>query len=176
MADTAQAPAEAQKKHAHVDPAAVLIAPEDEAFVPVQTRSERPRSFEPADFGTPTGREVNWKHTPSKRIAPLFAQAEANDGVDYSFSSGEQYAAAGLKIGDAPRGEFFVPEDITAAVAWQGSAEALHIRVPRETEVAEPIVLDIRGLGADKRADAHLVLEAEPMAKAACCTCRATIG
>ena len=147
----------------HEDPARALT---DGAFVPVQTRSERPRSFEPADFGTPTGREVNWKHTPMARIAPLFTQAAANDGVSYSFSSGEEYLAPSLKIGDAPRGEFFVPEDITGALAWQGSAEAMHVRIPREAELEAPIVLDIEGQGADKRADGHIVIEAGEMSKA----------
>ena len=85
----------------HEDPARALT---DGAFVPVQTRSERPRSFEPADFGTPTGREVNWKHTPIARLTPLFTQATANDGVSYSFSSGAEYRSAGLRAGDAQIG------------------------------------------------------------------------
>ncbi|OCG73129.1 Fe-S cluster assembly protein SufD [Microbacterium sediminis] len=157
---TTQAPAEAQNEHAHRDPATVIIPPQDEVTVPVQTRSERPRSYEPADFGTPTGREVNWVHAPLKRLAPLFAPAEQNDGVSYAFTAGEQYAAAPLAIGTAPRGEVFEPEDLPAAIAWQGATEALHIRIPREEEVAEPIVLRIDGQGAERRADAHLVIEA----------------
>ncbi|WP_105565130.1 Fe-S cluster assembly protein SufD [Microbacterium halophytorum] len=166
MADTTQAPLAAQDEHAHRDPATVLIEPQDEVSIPVQTRSERPRSYEPDDFGIPTGREVNWKHTPLQRLAPLFAAGGANDGVDYEFSSGAEHLVGTLRAGEAPRGEFFVPEDLTAAIAWQGSTDAAHIRVPREAELAEPIVLDIRGLGADKRADGHIVIEAEPMSKA----------
>jgi Fe-S cluster assembly protein SufD len=129
-------------------------------FVPVQTRSERPHSFDPTDFGAPTGREVNWKHTPVAKLAALFEVAAENDGVSYSFSAGEQYLAAGLPAGSAPRGEVFLAEDVTAAVAWQGATEALHIRIPREEEVAEPILLDITGAGAERRADAHIVIEA----------------
>jgi len=166
MAETTQAPTAAQDEHAHRDPATVLIAPEDETFVPVQTRSERPRSFDPADFGTPTGREVNWKHTPLARMSGLFAPAAGAEGVSYAFSSGEEYRSSDLAIGEAPRGEFFEPEDLTAAVAWQSAAAALHIRVPREVEAAEPIVLDITGNGAGLRADAHIVIEAEPLSTA----------
>lgn len=159
------APEVAQEQHGHMDPARALVEPQDGVTIPVQTRSERPRSFEPADFGTPTGREVNWKHSPIGRISPLFEQATANDGVTYSFASGGEFQAPALKVGDAPRGEFFEPEDITAAVAWHGATEALHIRLPREAEIDEPIVLDIAGQGADLRADGHLVIEAEPMSK-----------
>ena len=80
--------------------------------------------------------------------------------MSYSFGSGEQYVSAPLAAGDAPRGEVFLAEDITAAIAWQGATEALHIRIPREEEVAEPVFLAIDGLGADRRADAHIVIEA----------------
>jgi len=149
MTTVTQTPASAE---GHIDPAATLT----DGFVPVQTRSERPTSFEPADFGTPTGREVNWKHT----LAPLFAVAEPNDGVDYSFAAGEQYVAAPLTPTDAPRGEVFLAEDVVAAVAWQGSKDALHLRIPREEAVADPIVVAITGRGADQRADAHIVIEA----------------
>ncbi|WP_350352176.1 Fe-S cluster assembly protein SufD [Microbacterium sp. A8/3-1] len=156
---TAQATASAgtQDTNAHIDPAAQVAAA---GFVPVQTRSERPHSFEPADFGAPTGREVNWKHTPVAKLTSLFAVASPNDGVRYEFSAGEQYVSAPLAAGDAPRGEVFLAEDVTAAVAWQGATEALHVRIPREEEVAEPVFVSITGLGADRRADAHIVIEA----------------
>jgi Fe-S cluster assembly protein SufD len=164
MTASTQAPEQtAQDTHAHIDPAAAL---HEDAFVPVQTRSERPRSYEPADFGAPTGREVNWKHTPMDRIAPLFAVAEQNDGVSYEATSGGQYVAGPLAAGDSPRGEFFVPEDVVAAVAWQGSRQGLHIRVPREEEAAEPILVQIAGQGADRRADGHIVIEACEHSKA----------
>lgn len=92
---TAQATASAgtQDTNAHIDPAAQVAAA---GFVPVQTRSERPHSFEPADFGAPTGREVNWKHTPVAKLTSLFAVASPNDGVRYEFSAGEQYVSAPL--------------------------------------------------------------------------------
>jgi len=151
------APAEAQHTNAHIDPAAQVA---EAGFVPVQTRSERPHSFEPSDFGAPTGREVNWKHTPIAQLSPLFEVASPNDGVSYAHSAGEQYISAPLAVGAEPRGEVFLAEDITAAVAWQGSSEALHVRIPREEEVAEPIFIAITGLGAERRADAHIVIEA----------------
>lgn len=146
--------------HTHVDPAALV---QDRGFVPVQTRSERPRSYEPADFGVPTGREVNWKHTPVDKLTALFEVASENDGVSYAISD-EQYLSKPLPVGAEPRGEFFEPEDIVSAVAWQGSTEAQHVRIPQDTVVDEPLVIDITGQGG--RADAHLVLEALPHSKA----------
>ncbi|REJ04449.1 Fe-S cluster assembly protein SufD [Microbacterium bovistercoris] len=129
------------------------------AFVPVQTRSERPHSFEPDDFGAPNGREVNWKHTPVEKLRALFEAAPQNDGVTYEVRS-DQYVGTPLAAGIAPRGEFFRPEDVVSAVAWKGSAEALHIDIPSDAEVAEPIVVTITGQGAERRADGHIVIEA----------------
>ncbi|GGH34803.1 Fe-S cluster assembly protein SufD [Microbacterium album] len=167
MTSSTKAPDTAQDRHAHVDPAAqVADTSAPVPGVPVQTRSERLRSYEPAVFGVPSGREVNWKHTPLSRVRPLFEPAAVNDGVEYAVTAGEQYVGAPLAAGQAPRGEFFTPEDLPAAVAWQGATEALHIRVPREEEVAEPIVVSIVGQGADRRADGHLVIEALEHSKA----------
>lgn len=157
MATPTTAPSEAQQTNAHKDPATQVS---EAGFVPVQTRSERPRSFDPADFGTPNGREVNWKHTPVAQLSSLFAPAAQNDGVTYEITTGAQYIAEPLTAGTAPRGEFFVPEDIVAAAAWQGASEGMHVRIPRDEEVAEPIFVTITGQGATQRADAHIVIEA----------------
>lgn len=157
MTAQATAPAEAQNTNAHIDPAAQAA---DAGFVPIQTRSERPRSFDPDDFGVPTGREVNWKHTPVAQLGELFTPATTNDGVAYEIESGAQFVAAPLAAGTAPRGEFFVPEDIVSAVAWQGAGEGIHVRIPRDEEVEELILINVNGQGADKRADEHIVIEA----------------
>ena len=73
MTATTQAPVTAPGSTAHTDGAWAVI--------PVQTRSERPRSFDPADFEVPTGREVNWKHTPVDRVAALFEDAAGPHGI-----------------------------------------------------------------------------------------------
>ncbi|MGO1411076.1 Fe-S cluster assembly protein SufD [Microbacterium sp.] len=166
MADTTQAPVAAQEEHAHRDPATVIIPPQDDVMIPVQTRSERPRSFDPADFGTPTGREVNWLHTPLKTVSPLFEQAAGDGGVIHEVTSGEQFLDQSLPVGVAPRGEFFVPEDLPSAVAWQSATEARFVRIPREEIVEEPITIRITGQGADRRADDHIVIEAAEHSKA----------
>src|SRR5690606_13146173 len=160
MTPSTQAPEAAPRTNTHIDPAAKVA---NAGFVPVQTRSERPRSFEPADFGIPTGREVNWKHTPVAQLRSLFEPVPDGTGVTYAFSD-ERYLRPALARGTAPRGEFFQPEDVISAVAWQGATDAVHLAIPAEEEVAEPIVVTIDGTGG--RADAHLVIEALPYSKA----------
>ncbi|MCR2809851.1 MULTISPECIES: Fe-S cluster assembly protein SufD [unclassified Microbacterium] len=141
----------------------------DGAWAPIQTRSERARSYDPADFELPTGREVNWKHTPIDRIAPLLEDAAGTTGaVSFAISGADAVEVGPKRVGDSPRGEVFTPEDRPAAIAWQQATEATHLRIPADIELVEPVVVDITGNGADgrsARAHAHLIIEAAPNAR-----------
>ncbi|MCR2762142.1 Fe-S cluster assembly protein SufD [Microbacterium sp. zg.B48] len=141
----------------------------DGAWAPIQTRSERARSYDPADFELPTGREVNWKHTPIDRIAPLLEDAAGTTGaVSFAISGADAVEVGPKRVGDSPRGEVFTPEDRPAAIAWQQATEATHLRIPADIELVEPVVVDITGNGADGRsalAHAHLIIEAAPNAR-----------
>ncbi|WP_435527238.1 Fe-S cluster assembly protein SufD [Microbacterium aurantiacum] len=154
MTTATQAPAAAA---GHIDPAA--------AFVPVQTRSERLTSFAPEDFGVPTGREVNWKHTPIRLLETLFDDVAGEEGaVRVGTTLPDGVESAELEVGQAPRGEVFRPEDRVAAVAWSQERTAHLVRIPADTVIDTPIVLDIEGQGG--RAHAHIVLEALPHSRA----------
>ncbi|MGP6204197.1 Fe-S cluster assembly protein SufD [Microbacterium sp.] len=157
MTTTAQASATAPGSTAHTDGGWDVV--------PVQTRSERPRSYDPAAFGAPTGREVNWKHSPIAAVAPLFADEPGDEGAVGITVTGP-LAAAGLAIGQAPRGEAFVPEDLPSAIAWQRSAEALYLKVPADAELDEPVEVVFTGAGASLRAHSHVVIEAAPHSRA----------
>ncbi|MGW8483646.1 Fe-S cluster assembly protein SufD [Microbacterium sp. NPDC055903] len=153
-------PSASQDSRAHVDPAAQVA---DAGFVPVQTRSERPHSFEPADFGTPTGREVNWKHTPIAQLDALLRdEAGDADAISYDLDAVEAF----LTPESDGYGEFFRPEDLPSALAWKHGPRGLHIQVPAETEIAEPIIVPITGAAIDKRGFAQILIEAQPHARA----------
>lgn len=157
MSSATQAPATVPGAKGHTDGAG--------AFVPVQTRSERFRSYDPAAFEAPTGREVNWKHTPVARLQRLFADA-AGDAGAVSLAVTGPLAAAGLTVGSSPRGEVFEPDDLPAAVAWNRSAEALYVKIPVEAELDEPVIVEAIGGGADLVAHAHVVVEASRHSRA----------
>lgn len=129
------------------------------AFVPVQTRSERPHSFVPADFPVPTGREVNWRYTPVDRLAPLFQDvAGEHDVIRVDVQAPEGVEHSRLAAGAAPRGEVFRPEDLPSAIAWTQEPEAPLIRIPADAELSEPVVVNLTGTGG--LAHAHVVVEA----------------
>lgn len=171
MTTPTEAPAVApETSQGHIDPAARLRGarqpgiPESDEFVPVQTRSERPTSFDPADFGVPTGTEVNWKHTPLKPLAALLRNEPApHDVIGVEVSAPAAVEQRRLAIGDAPRGEVFRPEDLPSAIAWTQEAEAPLIRIPAGVELDEPIVVRLTGRGGV--AHAHVVIEAQPQSR-----------
>ena len=142
------------------------ILTHDNSVVPIQTRSERPTSFEPTDFANPTGHEVNFKHSPVNRLQPLLnVDAVASDAVSHTVTPAT-FAVASAGHDAAVRGEFFRPEDRMSALAWRNSADAVHVRIPANEEVAEPITIAIDGSGIADAAFAHIVIEAMPNARA----------
>ncbi|WP_312678152.1 Fe-S cluster assembly protein SufD [Microbacterium sp.] len=149
----------------HIDPAARLAAAA--ADVPVQTRSERPTSFDPADFGAPTGREVNWKHTPLDRIAALLRDEPADDeAITVTVTASGAELGAPLREGQAPRGTVLVPEDLPSAIASRRADGAVHVRIPAEAELEAPVVVEVAGADAARRGILHLVIEAQAHARA----------
>jgi Fe-S cluster assembly protein SufD len=123
--------------------------------VPLQARSERPTSYDVADFPVPNGREEEWRFTPVKQLKDLFADEAGTETpkIDVSGPDGvviETVAAYALKVGK--------PQDRPAAVAWAHTAEALAVRIPVEAELTEPVHVSVASLGA--RGYGHLIVEA----------------
>ncbi len=83
-------------------------------------------------------------------------------GVDVSAPSSVEQIR--LRVGEAPRGEVFRPEDRVSAIAWAQEDEAPLIRIPSGVELDEPIVVQLTGRGGV--AHAHVVIEAQAHSRA----------
>lgn len=129
---------------------------------PVQTRSERFKSADVADYPEVTGRELFWKFTPVDAIRPLFAV-----GLDGSRPPFEAAETPGLSVewvarDDERVGRAGIPEDRAAAAAWSSFGEALVLTISGDESVRASAVRE--GLGETPRA-AHTVIEAKPNAR-----------
>lgn len=147
-----------------------MVSIATEPVVPIQTRNERPTSFDPSDFEAPSNREVNWRFAPLDRLAPLFEAVPTDDraddaAVDVTIEAPEGVLRAPLGPTDSPRGEIFRPEDVPSALAWQLCDEALYLSIPADAELDDAIRVTMRGNGADRRSNAHMVIEAGPNSK-----------
>lgn len=135
-------------------------------------RGDRKRSFELADHEVPTSKVEEWRFTPLRRFAPLFEDTATDDregdpALDYQVQVPQGATdVSNLAPGQAPRGTVLVPEDLTAAVASARCEEALHLVAPKNAEIAEPFRVAITGRGAERRGNAHIVLETEESSSA----------
>ncbi|PFG31378.1 Fe-S cluster assembly protein SufD [Paramicrobacterium agarici] len=132
-------------------------------LVPIQTRSERFRSTNVADFETLTGREAEWRYTPVERLTAL-SDGEL-DGAPYtiSVSDSDGVSAEWVDMDDARVGSAALPEDRPSANAWSQTEKAYAITISGEE--AKTVTVERSALGTGARA-AHTVITAEPNSQA----------
>jgi Fe-S cluster assembly protein SufD len=123
--------------------AALSGAVESSALV---SRLHSQRSFDPADFPVPTGREEEWRFTPLRRLRSLHGDGPLPAGkVSAEVDAAPGVAAVLAQRGDPRIGTAFTPGDRVSAKAFAGFSEAWVITVPPETDVTEPTVISVRG-------------------------------
>ncbi len=106
-------------------------------------------SFEVADHSVPTGREEIWRFTPLKRLKGLHADAEfmrSATSCTWNTPDGVRVEGVGGDEARALRGiSGLVPHTRWSARVLAEVPTTLLIDVPADTEVPEPIVVDLDG-------------------------------
>ena len=134
-------------------------APEKDAgaFVPVQTRSERPRSTNVEDFAPVTGRELDWKLSPVEKLRPLIDGDL--DGSAYDIAvKGEGGTAEFVAAQQAKRGVAGLPEDRLVANAWSHTEQVLQVTLSGDSHTT--LRIDRSELGSAPRAT-HTIVHAQ---------------
>ncbi|RAV15752.1 Fe-S cluster assembly protein SufD [Mycolicibacterium sp. GF69] len=124
-------------------------------------------SFDVNAFEVPGGRDEIWRFTPLKRLRGLHdgsAVANGSAGVTVSERPGVRVETVGRD--DERLGEGGVPADRVAAQAFSSFDTATIVTVARDTEVAEPIEIDISGPGEGAVAYGHLQIRVEELSRA----------
>ena len=128
----------------------------------VESHLNPPGSFAVSDNPVPTGREEIWRFTPLKRLRGLHADAEFNR----STTSCTWNSQAGVRvegvIGDEARSlrgiSGLVPNTRFAARVLAEVPSSLLIDVPAETELADPIVVELVGKDATNTEAGHVAM------------------
>jgi Fe-S cluster assembly protein SufD len=136
-----------------------------ESAAPVSRLHER-QSFDPEEFGVPTGREEEWRFTPLRRLRGLHSSPAPDGKVRVEVEAAPGVTASAAQRGDARLGRAFVPSDRVSATAFASFAEATVINVPAEVEVDQPTVISVRGDSADGAAFGHTLVNVEPHSQA----------
>ncbi|OBB71096.1 Fe-S cluster assembly protein SufD [Mycobacterium sp. 852014-52144_SCH5372336] len=124
-------------------------------------------SFDVNAFEVPGGRDEIWRFTPLKRLRGLHdgsAVASGSAGITVSERPGVTIETVGRD--DERLGQGGVPADRVAAQAYSSFDSATIVTVGRDTEVAEPIEIDIDGPGEGAVAYGHLQIRVEELSRA----------
>jgi Fe-S cluster assembly protein SufD len=132
---------------------------------PVSRLHER-RSYDPADFGVPSGREEEWRFTPLRRLRGLHTD---NPPAPTETVTVEVDPAPEVKTFSAERslvhaGRTFIPADRVSARAYASFQEATVVTVPAQADASRPTVVTVTGDGGTGYG--HLLVQAEPLSRA----------
>ncbi|MGE2719976.1 Fe-S cluster assembly protein SufD [Mycolicibacterium celeriflavum] len=124
-------------------------------------------SFDVNAFEVPGGRDEIWRFTPLKRLRGLHDGSTVVSG-SANIAVGERPGVTVETVdrGDARLGEGGIPADRVAAQAYSSFDTATIVTVARDTEVAEPIEIDITGPGEGAVAYGHLQIRVEELSRA----------
>ena len=131
------------------------------------TRLHEHRSYDPADFGVPTGREEEWRFTPLRRLRGLHTDAPLPGGkVTVECDPAPEVTVENIERGNRRLGTAYVPADRVSARAFTSFAEATVVTVPRGVVASRPTVISVRGDDPAGAVFGHVVVELEPLAQA----------
>ena len=133
------------------------------AGVPIQTRNERMRSTNVADFPPVTPREEQWRYLPAARLKGLDADylSEFVGDLEVKHSDGVTTAWVGS---DHPAfGAAGTPEERPSAAAWGSAEQAYLITLPAEQKSEVQIALTSESI---EPSALHLIIEAKQFSKA----------
>ena len=135
--------------------------------VPVADRGERFTSLDPEAFGTPLGREEDWRFTPLRRLRGLHdGTAVATNRATVTVTAPSGVVVSTVDRDDPRVGIAVAPADIVAARAWAGFSRATVIEVPSRSQIEEPTFVLVRGTTATDTSFAHVVVDVGRFASA----------
>jgi Fe-S cluster assembly protein SufD len=137
-----------------------------ESTAPVSRLHER-QSYDPADFGVPTGREEEWRFTPLRRLRGLHgSQALPTGKVSVAADAAPGVTAELARRGNPRLGVSYVPADRVSARAFASFSEATVVTVPAGLQSTEPTLISVRGEDTAGAAFGHLLIDVQPNARA----------
>ena len=140
------------------------------SFVPLQIRSDRPRSKSVSDFDAVSPLQDLWRYLQPEQLQGLDADVLGEYESEVIFTSSADVKISWIESTDPRVGTIGVPEDRVAAAAYTNASKTLLVEVAESAEVQEPVVIQINGSGstpsalhifvvAKKFSNATLVLE-----------------
>lgn len=133
------------------------------AGVPIQTRYERLRSTNVADFPPISPREEQWRYLSADRLAGLDADSLAEFIGDLAVTHTDSVTTAWVGEDNAAFGGAGIPEERPSAAAWGSAKQAYLVTLPSNQK--SDVQISLSSESADPSA-IHIIIEAQPFAEA----------
>ena len=135
-------------------------------LLPLQTRSERPRSTTIGDFAEISNRQEIWRYLPLDQLNGLADEVMA-EVIDQEISSQlpQGVTATWVNTTEDFVGTAGLPEDRISAIAWTNASKTLLIDVPANAEISDPSFLTAKLANSEAKA-LHVFVRVGANAKA----------
>ena len=134
------------------------------AGIPVQTRSERLRSANVADFAPVSKREEQYRYVSSEQLAGLDADALDEYVGDISIKHPDGVTTAWVGSDHPAFGAAGLPEDRPSAAAWGSAQQAYLVTIPGDATADCEIQIGI-GSESESPSALHVIIEAKPFSR-----------
>lgn len=118
------------------------------SFVPLQIRSERPRSTSVSDFADVSPLQDLWRYLRPEQLKGLAADVLGEYQSEVSLQAPAGVTHSWIESTDARVGSVGIPEDRVSAAAYTNASKTLLIEIDENTQLSEPIVLNVVGSGS----------------------------
>jgi Fe-S cluster assembly protein SufD len=126
---------------------------------PLRSAAERLSSFDTNAFPVPTGREEEWRFTPRRRMTRLLEDVPSEAHLKLTSDLPAGIEVVELAADDLLRSKVQPPVDRSAALAYAHSGGAIALRVPANTELDRPAVVELHGTSVDEVVWGHVIVE-----------------
>jgi Fe-S cluster assembly protein SufD len=134
--------------------------------IPLRSAAQRVVSFDLADFPVPTGREEEWRFTPSRRLRGLFDAEPSDLRLKLTADLPDGVELTDIAADDPIRTRVPAPVDRIAALAFANAGGATLLRVPAEAVLDRPVLVERNGPGTSGPTWGHLIVEVGAFASA----------
>lgn len=133
------------------------------SFVPLQIRSERPKSTSVSDFPAIDSRQDLWRYLGAEQLKGLDSDVLGEYRKEVSFEPQTGVEISWIESTNPLVGSVGTPEDRVAAAAYTNASKTLLVKI--NGEIAEPVRLLVTG-DAVSPAALHLFIQAQPHSRA----------
>jgi Fe-S cluster assembly protein SufD len=132
------------------------------AGVPIQTRYERLRSTNVADFPPVSPREEQWRYLSAERLGGLDADTLSEFSGDLNVTHSDGVTTAWVGEDNSAFGGAGIPEERPSAAAWGSAKQAYLVTVPGNQK--SEVQIEMTSDSADPSA-VHIIVDAKPFAE-----------